>query len=366
MTMTKLFIGTILIGLFFTACTSKTSNVEVHGELKNVSANEIYFIPSGDAGRIDTVPVKNGKFVYSSVLQEPTVFMLNFGPEIQPGIAIFENGKASLQFDGSQLHSLEVHAGKDQEEYNRFLRLCRPLFKQIDSLGNLAQQQEEDHAYMEILQGKYAELDASLKKVQSNFLTASKSSIAKAFIARNYFEEMQDKPIQEIRSLYNSLEMATQKSYYGKKLQAMITLAESTSIGAMASDFNLQTPQGNSISLSSLKGKVVLLDFWASWCAPCRAANPDLVNAYKTFHAKGFEILAVSLDKEKQAWEEAIRKDGLTWMHVSDLKGWTSTVAELYGIQSIPSNFLLDANGKIVAKQLDGMQLEKKLLEVLK
>jgi peroxiredoxin len=137
-------------------------------------------------------------------------------------------------------------------------------------------------------------------------------------------------------------------------------------VGQVAPDFTLPDPSGKMISLSSFRGKYVLVDFWASWCGPCRQENPNVVKAYQQFKGKNFTILGVSLDKTKDKWQEAIKADGLAWNHVSDLKFWESAVVPLYGINAIPTNFLLDPQGKIIAANLRGQALEEKLKEVLK
>jgi len=123
---------------------------------------------------------------------------------------------------------------------------------------------------------------------------------------------------------------------------------------------------GLTTSLSDFRGKYVLLDFWGSWCGPCRAENPDIIKAYKTYKEKNFEIISVSLDTKKQDWLDAIQKDGLPWLHVSDLKGWKNEVALMYGINAVPQMFLLDPNGVIIAKDLGGEDLAKKLEETIK
>jgi peroxiredoxin len=135
--------------------------------------------------------------------------------------------------------------------------------------------------------------------------------------------------------------------------------------GGMAPEISLPNPAGNVVSLSSLRGKYVLIDFWASWCKPCRIENPNVVKLYNKYRSKNFEIYGVSLDKSKEQWEQAIREDGLQWIHVSDLRFWQSAAAQLYNITSIPHTVLVDPEGRIVAKNLRGQQLENTLAELL-
>ena len=136
-------------------------------------------------------------------------------------------------------------------------------------------------------------------------------------------------------------------------------------IGDQAPELKFKTPEGKEVSLSSLKGKVVLIDFWASWCRPCRMENPNVVSAYKKFQSQGFEIYGVSLDKSQDAWVKAIKDDGLNWVNVSDLGGWNSAGAATYGVRSIPANFLIDENGIIIAKGLRGANLHAELQKLL-
>jgi thiol-disulfide isomerase/thioredoxin len=141
--------------------------------------------------------------------------------------------------------------------------------------------------------------------------------------------------------------------------------AQKVYTGQTAIEISQPSPDGNTISLSSLQGKIVLVDFWASWCGPCREYNPTLLNIYNKYHDKGFEIYSVSLDKDLRKWKKAIKKDNLTWIHVSDLKGWDSRPAADYGVEAIPASVLLDKDGKIIAVNPEGSSLEKKLKELL-
>jgi peroxiredoxin len=164
-----------------------------------------------------------------------------------------------------------------------------------------------------------------------------------------------------LQHIYNGLAPVIQSSYLGKELKAILDAALLTGVGRPAPVFTQADPKGRPVGLSSFKGQYVLIDFWASWCGPCRMENPNVLKAWRQYHSKGFTIIGVSLDDQKDKWLTAVRQDDLPWTQVSDLKGWKNEVAVQYGVEGIPMNFLLDKDGTIIARGLRGEDLERKL-----
>jgi peroxiredoxin len=198
------------------------------------------------------------------------------------------------------------------------------------------------------------------------FLQRKPSSSMSALLVAYAFETDPNKSIEMAERRLNMLKGEALKSRYTESLSQQLSVAKIGAVGSKAMDFTQNDVNGKPIKLSNFKGKYVLVDFWASWCKPCRAENPNVVTAYNKYKDKNFTVLGVSLDQDKPNWVSAIATDNLTWTHVSDLQFWNNAVAQLYKVQSIPQNYLIDPNGVIIGKNLRGEELQAKLQELIK
>ncbi|WPU93638.1 TlpA disulfide reductase family protein [Mucilaginibacter sabulilitoris] len=225
-------------------------------------------------------------------------------------------------------------------------------------------EQQKSPDFQSRMQARYKNIQAEQKAALKNFITNNPNSYL-SLLAINSVAGPAPDPA-EIEPLFNGLSQSLKDSETGKNLKHGIDALKVTAIGAVAPDFTQNDANGTPVKLSSFRGKYVLLDFWASWCGPCRQENPNVVRNYNKYKAKNFTVVGVSLDKPegKAAWLAAIKSDGLEWTQVSDLKFWNNEAAALYQVSSIPQNYLIDPNGKIIAKNLRGEDLDAKLQEL--
>jgi len=331
---------------------------------------------------IDSVNLGPNEVIYKGEIIEPTQVMLFYSKD---GASFFNRkGKpmerltfyvdpmeANTQIDiKSPFESSQVRGGKLQIAYRQYQDELKPYEKQLvdqqSKRADLYQAKNRDESALNQIALEIEKIEAQRKNAQRNFITDNPG---------NYFSLL---ALQEVASyddnvgttepMFLRLSSSLKQTAIGQKLEKDIELAKKLGIGQPALDFVQMTPEGKEMKLSDFKGKYLLLDFWASWCGPCRAENPNLVKAYQKFKGPKFEILGVSLDKpgKKDNWIKAIEQDGLTWPQVSDLNGWQNQAAQLYGIQAIPQNYLISPEGKIVGINLKGIKLIEKLEELLK
>jgi len=339
----------------------------LHGNIGGLDTGWVFLYHPGDEPT-DSVRISRGQFNLAGAVTEPEFCHLVFrklnGENIY-GMGFFlQAGVLGLTGIKDSVSSFVSSGAPIQEEYLRFS-------KRVDSLvdwsawGRAKEEavKAKNNPVMDSL-----DLAAGLMgKRQEQFVKEYAGIHSSSYVAveevLNYFSYNPD--ADTLQSLYHGFTPSLQSSHLGQKLKDILDRALLTGIGRPAPGFTQVDSRGNPIALSSLKGRYVLVDFWASWCGPCREENPNVLKNYRQYHSKGFTVLGVSLDDKKSKWLEAIKKDGLPWIQVSDLKGWKNEVAVLYGMEGIPMNYLVDKDGKIVAKGLRGPDLDKKLEEFL-
>lgn len=326
---------------------------------------------------IDSAIVKKGSFSLQGVVEQPTRAGLRLktqGEKYQPTtmdeMAAIDNQEfyleaAKVTVKGTdQIKTSMITGGPTQQDYLSLQQQLKPL---QDKMAPLSAQMRKlfeanDEKGQKELFPQLRAIRMDMTKVEENFIKEHPDSYVSFNMVVSHSGMINPKTFEP---LFNSLSERLRQTDKGKAVYQELKLAQLLDIGQPAIDFSQETADGKKIALSSLKGKYVLVDFWASWCGPCRGENPHLVKAYEEFKDKNFEILGVSLDSKKDAWLKAIEDDGLKWLHVSDLKGWKNEVATTYGVKAVPQNYLLDANGIIIAKNLRGEELIERLAELL-
>lgn len=259
---------------------------------------------------------------------------------------------------------IAVNGGREQVVLKSGQELSATAsFFQLGKMITLSQALEsKDSTAMDSAQYKVAMIDSLITKSIQNYMDTTRNDITSTYFFERYL--MTNSTLDEVLAFYGNLTDQVKKSAPGLALKRKIEEMEQVNVGGMAPNFKLTTPEGKELSLYDLRGHIVLLDFWASWCGPCLAEVPNLKAIYEKYHAKGLEILGVSLDEKEAAWKGAIERKGLTWRHVSSLKGWKCPVAGRFKVTGIPRMYIIDAQGKIIAQDLRGEKLAKKMDEL--
>jgi len=355
---------------------AKTKTCTVTGTVKALQSGEVYIqVYNRTQEKPNTIKIVNGKFSYSSKASNHELAIMivadakkNVDRKNVMMFFVEPDSKININIDTATKEKYVVTGSKANDEFISFKKnsLAAIEEKEKQTFENVNPMSINNPATMDSLMKLAEIIQQERKKVVLDYISKNKSSYVG--IGYAFLLSIQNDDAKFIETAYTSASDTLKNSYYGTEFKKKIDASSKTEIGAVAADFTSTEIDGKGFKLSDFyKGKVlVLIDFWASWCGPCRKENPNVVKAYNQFHSKGFDIVGVSLDEEKHDWIGAVKKDKLTWNQVSDLKGWESQVARLYNVTAIPTNFLIDGNGKILASNLRGNDLENKLQELLK
>ncbi|HWJ91443.1 MAG TPA: TlpA disulfide reductase family protein [Flavisolibacter sp.] len=323
------------------------------GQVKIASAQEDHSIVASDSS-------KQGSFSLKGSIPEPGLYFLVLGDQ-PPQYIYLENATINVSGSTDDIKNLKIEGSKSHLDFMEFNRTFNPMIGELNGIA-AGIQKEMNEKKRDLLIKRYDSVVLAVNKEVTNFISSKRSSYVSPFLLW-VTAKLDDNPaIMEQR--FNMLDENIRSTQIGKSLAEYIDYMKVGSVGTNAPDFTQNDVNGKPVSLSSFRGKYVLVDFWASWCRPCRAENPNVVKVYNKFKNKNFTILGVSLDDKKEAWVKAIQTDRLAWNHVSDLQQWKNSVAQQYHVQSIPGNFLIDPDGKIIAKDLRGEDLERKLCEL--
>lgn len=366
--MKKCIFFLLLIVCSAMAAVAQEADIVIKGKIEGIKKGRLYLLARSSEESTDTLgscDFKKGKFELKAAADEP-LFVQLMVEGFSGGFTLFAEPGTSYKAylcDGPDFY---INGGKLNSAYTAHMRMSDSLRAVIDEL------QATYDAYRSSRKFRSASLvndtlkreKDCLRELTKEFLAGNDNVISAYTIYSNIV--MRDAALKETKSMYASLGEGAKNSQYGRIIKERIERLAKTQGGAKAPDFTLSDANGNEVTMSTVKGKIKIIDFWASWCGPCRLNNPALKALYEEYHPKGLEIIGVSLDTNKANWEKAIEKDGLTWINVSSLKGWSCDVVRLYNITGVPSVLVLDEDNNIIATGLRGEQLKMFLQENLK
>lgn len=366
--------GFLLLGFVANAQTTKPFTVT--GKIKGAAPGSYIYLEANaqPTRKIDSAKVgtDNTFTLTSKVADGGEVLVLNVGGGQKMALLVEGGETLNVVADGyrmdaktGQTGKATVTGSKNMEYYDKLLTLRTDMENRVSNWNKqvAAATEKKDNKRIAQIEQEYTAAEQDVVNKVKAMLPDMGTSLVSLF-ALNFINI--DTDFATYDALAQRFEKENPNSPHAKALIGRVARIKGVMVGAQAPEISLSDTTGTPVPLSSLRGKYVLLDFWASWCGPCRMENPNVVRMYNKYKDKGFAIYSVSLDQSKANWTKAIRNDNLTWTHVSDLKYWQSAAAQQYGVQAIPATFLLDKDGKIIAKNLRGPALEQKLEEILK
>jgi thiol-disulfide isomerase/thioredoxin len=340
------------------AAGAQAQKTKLQGNIEGLNDPFIIIYDAGTVKKFDTVHVKNGKFTWKAKLPNPQKLTIRFPKEILPLYA----GKGKIRITGhvDSLKQLRISGSPLQEEANEYYASIKHFNDEINAINQQYNKASKDE--QKVLLENWERLQLQKKEKLAQHVAAhSKSYFSVDLIA----DEASNAEYPDIKPLYDLLDPTLLQSLAGKKLSDRLALLKRSAPGEPMLSFTQNSVDGRPVHFADFKGKYVFVDFWASWCAPCRAENPNVLAAYNRYKDKNFTVLGISLDDKEEKWKKAIKDDKLPWTQVSDLKGFQNQVSAYYGIRGIPSTLLVGPDGKIIAKDLRGEALHKKLAELL-
>ncbi|HEY0272741.1 MAG TPA: TlpA disulfide reductase family protein [Chitinophaga sp.] len=344
------------------ACTTPAAKkASITASLTGLKDSVVYIsIPVGDSAKTDTVPVKDGHFTWQGTITEPENIYI---ATAQRYIELYmEHADVQIQGNMDSIEQIKITGSKTQEEYDAYRASLADITAQEDTLYGSYDAVKNNETAKAALEARLDSLRTLAHARTDAYIKAHPGSVLSVNLIADRAVMGEYAPLD---SLYQLLTPAAKQLDAAKRLATRLAVLKKSAIGQPFLDFTQNDVNGKPVHLSDYKGKYVLLDFWASWCGPCRAENPNVLKTYNRFKDKNFTVVGVSLDESADKWKEAIAQDKMPWMQVSDLKGWRNEVAAQYGIQAIPCSFLIDPNGIILAKGLRGEALPAKLATLL-